>query len=72
MFAIIILQQVMEEVRKIECPDNPEGLEPCDYFDLIGGTSTGGSVPNLFKACLQLTEKPFSLLGIMLGRLICF
>jgi patatin-like phospholipase/acyl hydrolase len=59
LFAIIILQQVMEEVRKLDCPDNPEGLRPCDYFDIIGGTSTGGSVPVLFKVQLQLADKHF-------------
>jgi patatin-like phospholipase/acyl hydrolase len=34
--ALIILKQVMEEVN----PDAPP--KPCDYFDMIGGTSTGG------------------------------
>jgi patatin-like phospholipase/acyl hydrolase len=32
----------MEEVRKIDCPDSEDTPKPCDYFDLIGGTSTGG------------------------------
>ena len=36
MSSLIILEEVM---RKID-PNNPP--EPCDYFDLIGGTSTGG------------------------------
>jgi patatin-like phospholipase/acyl hydrolase len=34
--ALIILQQLMEAVN----PDTPP--KPCDYFDMIGGTSTGG------------------------------
>jgi patatin-like phospholipase/acyl hydrolase len=59
LFAIIILQQVMEEVRKLDFPDNPESLRPCDYFDIIGGTSTGGSVPVLFAGQLQLADKHF-------------
>ncbi|KAH0562657.1 hypothetical protein GP486_002663 [Trichoglossum hirsutum] len=42
LFGIIVLQSVMEEVRKIDCPESDDPLKPCDYFDLIGGTSTGG------------------------------
>ena len=34
--ALMILQQLMESVN----PDEPP--KPCDYFDMIGGTSTGG------------------------------
>ena len=34
--ALMILEQLMEAVD----PDAP--LKPCDYFDMIGGTSTGG------------------------------
>ena len=34
--ALMILEQLMEAVD----PDVP--LKPCDYFDMIGGTSTGG------------------------------
>jgi len=34
--ALMILQQLMETVDQ----ENPP--KPCDYFDMIGGTSTGG------------------------------
>lgn len=34
--ALIILQQLMETID----PENPP--KPCDYFNMIGGTSTGG------------------------------
>lgn len=34
--ALMILRQLMETIN----PDAP--LKPCDYFDMIGGTSTGG------------------------------
>jgi patatin-like phospholipase/acyl hydrolase len=44
LFAIIVLQHIMEEVRIIDSPRDSESPRPCDYFDLIGGTSTGGSV----------------------------
>lgn len=36
--ALMILEQLMEVVN----PDAPP--KPCDYFDMIAGTSTGGSV----------------------------
>jgi patatin-like phospholipase/acyl hydrolase len=36
--ALMILSQLMEAVN----PDSPP--KPCDYFDMIGGTSTGGWV----------------------------
>jgi patatin-like phospholipase/acyl hydrolase len=34
--ALMILEQLMDAVD----PDAP--LKPCDYFDMISGTSTGG------------------------------
>lgn len=34
--ALMILKQLMETVN----PDSPP--KPCDYLDMIGGTSTGG------------------------------
>lgn len=36
--SLIILQQLMETIN----PDSPP--KPCDYFDMIGGTRTGGLV----------------------------
>ena len=39
---IVILQRVMDQVQKrLGLPREPR---PCDYFDLIGGTSTGGLI----------------------------
>lgn len=34
--ALCVLQKLMEQID----PDDPP--KPCDYFDMIGGTSTGG------------------------------
>jgi patatin-like phospholipase/acyl hydrolase len=36
--ALMILEQLMESIN----PDAPP--KPCDHFDMIGGTSTGGCV----------------------------
>jgi patatin-like phospholipase/acyl hydrolase len=39
---LIILREIM---RRIAYDENLEEMpRPCDYFDLIGGTSTGGYV----------------------------
>ena len=38
---LIILQQLMETID----PETPP--KPCEYFDMIGGTSTGGWVNTL-------------------------
>ncbi|EXK99848.1 hypothetical protein FOQG_00236 [Fusarium oxysporum f. sp. raphani 54005] len=41
LFSIIIIDRLMQETRRLEGP-GVEHKKPCDYFDLIGGTSTGG------------------------------
>ncbi|XHG05634.1 hypothetical protein AWENTII_008850 [Aspergillus wentii] len=42
LFSTIVLEAIMEKVRQYDLPNSPDALRPCDYFDLIGGTSTGG------------------------------
>ncbi|KAF5693953.1 calcium-independent phospholipase [Fusarium denticulatum] len=41
LFSIIVIDRLMQETRRLEGP-GAEHKKPCDYFDLIGGTSTGG------------------------------
>ncbi|KAF1935899.1 phospholipase, patatin family protein, partial [Clathrospora elynae] len=64
LLALMILEQLMEAVN----PDAPP--KPCDYFDMIGGTSTGGliaiilgrlriSVADCIAAYLSLSERVF-------------
>ncbi|KAF2684302.1 FabD/lysophospholipase-like protein [Lentithecium fluviatile CBS 122367] len=62
--ALMILQQLMETVD----PESPP--KPCDYFDMIGGTSTGGliaimlgrlkmSIDECISAYLSMSNKIF-------------
>lgn len=46
--SLMILQQLMATVD----PTSPP--KPCDYFDMIGGTSTGGLIA-VMLGCLQMT-----------------
>ena len=41
-FALIVLEVLMEQVRLIDRPSSLDAMKPCDYFDYICGTSTGG------------------------------
>ncbi|KAJ6487319.1 hypothetical protein DFH09DRAFT_1054217 [Mycena vulgaris] len=66
---LIILEHLMWKLKVAE--DLPEIPRPCDYFDLIGGTSTGGlialmlgrlrmSVKDAVKAYGELSKEVFS------------
>ncbi|KAI4139929.1 MAG: hypothetical protein L6R39_006038 [Caloplaca ligustica] len=62
--SLLILQQLMETID----PDSPP--KPCDYFDMIGGTSTGGliaimlgrlklSIDECIESYLSISEQVF-------------
>ncbi|KAJ5808734.1 hypothetical protein N7474_010003 [Penicillium riverlandense] len=40
--SLLILEEIMQTIRKVRQLDQVP--RPCDYFDLIGGTSTGGII----------------------------
>ncbi|SPN97063.1 uncharacterized protein DNG_00579 [Cephalotrichum gorgonifer] len=66
----VILHEIMTRIQKeLALPCLPR---PCDYFHLIGGTSTGGHVCCIF-ICLggnvNSANVTSSLIAIMLGRL---
>lgn len=61
---LLILERLMRKVN-LESPP-----KPCDYFDMIGGTSTGGliaimlgrlrmSIPDCIQAYLELADEVF-------------
>ena len=61
--SLYILKRLMEAVD----PDKPP--KPCEYFDMIGGTNTGGYyLLNLLNMAMMFTFYP-SIIAIMLGRL---
>ena len=67
---LLILQEIMERIQVQE--HREEAPLPCDYFDLIGGTGTGGSVVAVIVTSSVLcTHTQFfsSLIALMLGRL---
>lgn len=42
LFSIMVIEEIMEAVRQLDRPKDPDEAKPCNYFDIICGTSTGG------------------------------
>ncbi|KAI0607598.1 patatin phospholipase a2 protein [Pyrenophora tritici-repentis] len=68
--SLLVLQTLMENIALEEkrlgrrAMNNHEPLKPCDYFDLIGGTSTGGIIAIMLsrlrldcKQCIDVYSK---------------
>jgi hypothetical protein len=65
---LLILQEIMRRIQHDE--KLAEMPSPCDYFDLIGGTSTGGYViRNILNLSQPDTQTPSRIIALMLGRL---
>ncbi|KAK8066831.1 FabD/lysophospholipase-like protein [Apiospora hydei] len=45
--SFLILENIMERIRELKGLDRVP--RPCEYFDLIGGTSTGGIIAIMLK-----------------------
>lgn len=59
---VVGVPKLMETIN----PDPPP--KPCEYFQMIGGTSTGGCVLSTVREGDNTTDWP-RLMAIMLGRL---
>lgn len=61
-------------MHRVKVRDNLEAVpRPCDYFDLIGGTSTGGYAPSLrtdsIPTFIEISNLyVVRLVALMLGR----
>ena len=53
--SLYMLDDIMEEIKK--AAKETETPRPCDYFDLIGGTSTGGLIA-IMLGRLGMVEYP--------------
>jgi hypothetical protein len=68
---LVILQEVMNRIQfQLNLANTPL---PCDHFDMIGGTGTGGYVialNTIIHSCRMLKRLPISsIIALMLGRL---
>jgi patatin-like phospholipase/acyl hydrolase len=64
--SLLILENIMEKIR--ESKSLAQVPRPCEYFDLIGGTSTGGYEFSFYLS-VSPANNPVRIIAIMLGRL---
>jgi hypothetical protein len=54
--SLLILHEIMLEVQKLRGPGCKELPKPCEFFDIIGGTSTGGLIAIMVGRLRMSTE----------------
>ncbi|XP_014550282.1 hypothetical protein COCVIDRAFT_115882 [Bipolaris victoriae FI3] len=64
---LMMIREIMNQIAEDEGIEKPEEMRPADYFDLIGGTSTGGLIAILLGR-LRLTTKEAILLYRQLAK----
>jgi len=57
----MIIREIMNQIADDEGIEEPEEMRPADYFDLIGGTSTGGLIAILLGRLRLRTKDAISL-----------
>ncbi|KAH8924680.1 FabD/lysophospholipase-like protein, partial [Atractiella rhizophila] len=70
---LYILEQIMEQLGHQLFPDDPnpekKELRPCDYFDLICGTSTGGLIAIMLGRLGMTTRQCIQVYGELAQRI---
>lgn len=70
MSSLVILDRIMRRLQEKEALD--ELPRPCDYFDLITGTSTGGLIAILLGRLRMTTKEALDVYDQVAGDIFCF